>query len=91
MGMLTTLDVDPLDLLGEIQAKLAGRRTYQIRRHDEGFRASLRTRYNIEPDDHNTKTILALHECQTDTMIATGHPNYFASRYTQEIPERPAF
>lgn len=90
-GILTNLDVEPLDLIGEIQARLAGRRTYQIRRHDQGFRASPRNQFNIQPGDHDTKTILALHECRTDSMIATGHPNYFASRHELVKTERPPF
>jgi len=90
-GILTTLGVEPLDLTGEIRARLAGRRTYQIRRHDQGFRASVRSQFNIQPDDHNHKTILALHECDPTGMIAEGHPNYFASRYELMTTERPPF
>jgi hypothetical protein len=90
-GILTTLDVDPLDLIGEIQARLSGIRTYQIRRHDQGFRASIRHHLNIQPDDHNHKTILALHECDPTGMIAQGHPNYYANRYELVTTERPPF
>lgn len=90
-GILTTLGVEPLDLVGEIQARLSGRRTYQIRKHDQGFRASVRNQFNIEPEDHNRKTILALHECDPTGMIAEGHPNYFASRYELVTTERPPF
>ena len=90
-GILTTLGVEPLDLVGEIQARLSGRRTYQIRKHDQGFRANLRDQFNIEPGDHDTKTILALHECNPTAMIATGHPNYFASRHELVKTERPPF
>lgn len=90
-GILTTLGVEPLDLVGEIQARLSGRRTYQIRKHDQGFRANLRDQFNIQPDDHNHKTILALHECDPTGMIAEGHPNYFASRYELVTTERPPF
>lgn len=90
-GILTTVNVEPLDLTGELRARLAGRATYQIRKHDQGFKLVRRDQFNISPEDHNHKTILALHECDTTGMIATGHPNYFASRYELVTTERPPF
>lgn len=90
-GIDTRLGVDPLDLTGEIQARLDGRRTYHLKRHDRTFMAIARDRYNIEPGDHDTKIILALHKCDLGSMIATGHPNYFRTRYEIEKIERPPF
>ena len=90
-GILTNLDVDPLDLVGEIRARLAGHRTYSLTRHDKTFKAHTRHHLNIKPGDHDTKTILALHECDTTGMIAEGYPNYFASRYELVTTERPPF
>ena len=90
-GILTTVDVEPLDLMGELRARLASRATYQIRKHDQGFKLVRRDQFNITPEDHNHKTILALHECDTTGMIAEGHPNYFASRYELVKTERPPF
>jgi hypothetical protein len=89
-GILTNLDVESLDLVSEIQARMAGRRTYQVRRHDQGFRASVRHHLNITAGDHDSQTILASHDCQPDKMIAQGHPNYFASRQVETF-ERPPF
>ena len=90
-GILTKTDVEPLNLIGELRARLAGRATYQIRKHDQGFKLVRRDQFNITPEDHNHKTILALHECDPTGMIATGHPNYFASRYELVTTERPPF
>ena len=90
-GILTNLDVEPLDLVGEIQARMAGRRTYHLRKYDQAFRAISRNHLNMKAGDHNLKTILADHACQTDKMIAEGHPNYFANRYELVTTERPQF
>lgn len=90
-GILTKTDVEPLDLMGELRARLAGRATYQAKKHDQSFKLVKRDQFNIQPDDHNHKTILALHECNPTGMITEGHPNYFANRYELVITERPPF
>jgi hypothetical protein len=89
-GILANLDVEPLDLVSEIHARLAGRRTYHIRKYDQAFRAIPRHQLNMKAGDHDLKTILADHTCQPDKMIAEGHPNYFASRQIETF-ERPQF
>lgn len=89
-GILANLDVEPLNLVSEIHARLAGRRTYHVRKYDQGFRAVSRHHLNMKAGDHDSKTILADHHCQPDKMIAEGHPNYFASRQIETF-ERPQF
>jgi len=75
-GVRTKLDTSPLPLADELQARLNKQRTFQLHQDRPTFTASLRHQHNIPATKPDT-IVIAQHQCQGDTMIATGHPDYW--------------
>lgn len=75
-GIRTKLDTSPLPLADELQARLNKQRTYQLHRNGPTFTASIRHQHNI-PNTKPDTIVLAQHQCNLNTMIQTGHPDYW--------------
>lgn len=87
-GVVRELSVESLSVLGELQAKLAKKQTFQIKKVAGKMTGDYRDIYKIQGGRKPNYVVVTTHECGLD--FAKVHPDY-EIKINYEIPEEPQF
>ena len=87
-GLERSLSIMPLDLLGELKAKIARRPTFSIKISFGKLRGHFRYPYHMKAERKPLEVVVTIHVCGED--YATTHPEY-ETRVAYVIPEEPEF